>query len=92
MRETKWYFSRGYYYMQVATKDKTQIFFDDNLDVINFWVSQISMASKFYVWQQAMIKTRYKIRGTCCINNCEVENCTCSIDCADNLINRVIGL
>ena len=36
--------------MQVATKDKTQIFFDDNLDVINFWVSQINIASKFYVW------------------------------------------
>ena len=39
MRESKWYFTRGNYYMKVATKDKTQIFFDDNLDVINFWVN-----------------------------------------------------
>ena len=73
--------------MQVATKDKTQIFFDDNLDVINFWVSQINIASKFYVWLQAMIKIRYKIRGAGASN--EVESST---DCADSLISTVIGL
>ena len=39
MPETRWYFSRGHYYMKVATPDKTQIFFDDNLDVINFWIN-----------------------------------------------------
>jgi len=39
MRETKWYFSRGFYYLKIANKDKTVVFFDDNLDVINFWVN-----------------------------------------------------
>ena len=39
MRETKWYYSRGQYYMKVATPDKSLILFDDNLDVVNFWVS-----------------------------------------------------
>ena len=38
MRETKWYFADGQYYMRVATADKTAIFFGDNLDVVNFWV------------------------------------------------------
>lgn len=38
LRETKWYFSRGQYYMRVSTAEKSQIFFGDNLDVVNFWV------------------------------------------------------
>lgn len=59
MRETKWYFSQGCYYMKVATEDKTQIFMDDNLDVINFWVNQINIARKFYVWLKDLINVRY---------------------------------
>ena len=39
MRETKWYFTAGCYYMKVATENKTQVFYDDNLDVINFWIN-----------------------------------------------------
>ena len=39
MREAKWYFTQGCYYMQVATEKKKQVFYDDNLDVINFWVN-----------------------------------------------------
>lgn len=92
MRETKWYFSRGCYYMKVATPDKEQVFFDDNLDVINFWVHQISVARKFYIWLQDLIKIRYKIRADNCMNNCGDENCKCSIDVADNLINSVMKL
>ncbi len=34
----------------------------DNLDVINFWVNQISIAKKFYVWLKDLISVRYKIR------------------------------
>lgn len=71
MRQTKWYFSRGQYYMTVVTPDKKQVFFADNLDVINFWVNQISMARKLYVWLQDLIKIRYKIRNQNCTNNCE---------------------
>ena len=92
MRETRWYHSRGQYYMKVATPSKTAVFFDDNLDVVNFWVSQIDTARKFYVWLQYLIKIRYKIRQKSCINNCDVVDCTCSIDGADNLINTVMKL
>jgi len=42
MRESKWYFKQGFYYFKVETSDKEQIFFDDNLDVVNFWVTQIT--------------------------------------------------
>lgn len=92
MRQTKWYFSRGQYYMTVATPDKKQVFFADNLDVINFWVTQISFARKLYVWLQDLIKIRYKIRNQNCTNNCETQNCNCSIETADNLINSVLKL
>ena len=64
----------------------------DNLDVINFWVNQISIAKKFYVWLKDLISVRYKIRQASCINNCAEEDCKCSIDAADNLINTVMTL
>ena len=60
MRETKWYHSDGRYYMMVATRNKQQIFYSDNLDVINFWITQIDMARKFYSWLQILVKLRYK--------------------------------
>jgi len=41
MRESKWYFKQGFYYFKVQTSDKEQVFFDENLDVVNFWVTQI---------------------------------------------------
>ena len=92
MRETKWYFSRGCYYIKIATKDKTVVFFDDNLDVINFWVNQISVARKFYSWLQDLIKIRYKVKQGDCINNCIVANCKCSIDATEHLINTAMKL
>lgn len=92
MRETKWYFNRGQYYMKVVTPVKEQIFFEDNLDVINFWVRQIGKARKFYVWLQDLIKIRYSMRQSNCINNCQVPNCKCSVEMADSLINTVMKL
>lgn len=38
MRESKWYFKQGFYYFKVETSEKEQVFYDDNLDVVNFWV------------------------------------------------------
>lgn len=78
--------------MKVATEDKTQVFMDDNLDVINFWVNQISIARKFYVWLKDLISVRYKIRQASCIKGCDVSNCKCSVEAADNLINTVMKL
>ena len=46
--------------MQVATADKKQVFYSDNLDVVNFWVNQIDTARKFYSWYQDLLKMRYK--------------------------------
>jgi hypothetical protein len=38
MRESKWYFKQGFYYFLVETADKEQVYYDDNLDVVQFWV------------------------------------------------------
>ena len=92
MLETKWYFSRGCYYMQIATKDKTQVFLADNLDVINFWVNQISLAIKFYNWLQALKNIHYKIRQAHHHTKCDVDEFKCSIDAADTLINKVMTM
>lgn len=59
MREHRWYFTNGCYYFRVETKDKAMVFFDNNLDVINFWVNQITQAKKFYDWLQKLITFRY---------------------------------
>jgi len=50
MKDVRWYFTRGCYYFSVKTESKTLVFFDDNLDVVNFWVTQISKAKAFYTW------------------------------------------
>lgn len=42
MRDAKWYFSRNCYYLKVETEDKESVFFDDNLDVVMFWLRQIA--------------------------------------------------
>ena len=59
MRETKWYFSRSHYYMKIESADKTSIFYDDNLDVVNFWVRQIILAKRFYTWLKSLLDVRY---------------------------------
>ena len=70
MRESKWYHTRGYYYMEVATEDQSLVFMGDNLDLIMFWISQISIAKKFFVWLKDMIRVRYKVRQADCVKNC----------------------
>jgi len=50
MSETKWYFSRNCYYLRINSDEKDHIYFDDNLDVIMFWMRQITQAIKFYKW------------------------------------------
>lgn len=45
--------------MKVETEDKESVFFDDNLDVVMFWLRQIAQAKKFYEWYQSLIKVRY---------------------------------
>ena len=60
LRETKWYLSKGCYYMRVSTDEKTMIFSDDNLDVINFWLNQITLAKRFYLWLKKLTSFRYE--------------------------------
>jgi hypothetical protein len=38
MDKSKWYFKKGQYYFTIGTKEKKSVFFDDNLQVIKFWV------------------------------------------------------
>lgn len=89
MRKSKWYFSRGFHYMRVVTPEKTQIFFDDNLDVVSFWVNQIYVARKFYLWLQDLIRIRYKFKSQDCVNQCEAAD---SMQLADSLIETAIQL
>ena len=50
MRDSKWYFSRNCYYLKIETTEKESVFFDDNLDVVMFWLRQITQAKQFYEW------------------------------------------
>ncbi len=70
MKETKWYHARGFYYMEVATEDESLVFMGENLDVIMFWINQISIAKKFFVWLKDLISVRYKVRQVDCVENC----------------------
>lgn len=39
LKESKWYTKQGYYYFKIATSDKTIIFYDNNLDMVNFTIN-----------------------------------------------------
>jgi hypothetical protein len=39
LQDSKWYHKANCYYFKLATEKKTQIFFDDNLDVVNFTIN-----------------------------------------------------
>ena len=41
MDEVKWFFKKGQYYFKVLTSSKTCIFYQNNLDMINFLVAEI---------------------------------------------------
>ena len=82
MNENKWYFTRGFYYMRIMYgTNSEQIFFDQSLDVINFWVCQVTRARNFYRWLKSLIDVRYKVKA---------ENSDC--ECADSLLNIIIKL
>ena len=39
IKETRWFFKQGYYYFELETADKKIIFYDNNLDMVNFAVN-----------------------------------------------------
>lgn len=82
MKESRWFFKPGYYYMHIETKDKEVVFYDDNLDMVNFAIGQIDLARRFYSWLQDIIKVRY--------DNMNVIGETGKK--ADALINRLLQL
>ena len=61
MTSSKWFFQKGQYYFKVSTKRRTSIFFDDNLEVIQFWVMRIALAKRFYAWLHTLTTARYAI-------------------------------
>ena len=96
MKETKWYFTKGCYYMNVKTDSKNMVFMDDNLDVINFWLNQIALAKKFYVWLKKLTALRYenscqKLKSGCCKykNNPNSMN---EIQMVESIINTLLKL
>lgn len=46
--QSEWFFKRGYYYFTIRTEEKRVHFYENNLDLIDFWVSEISLAKRFY--------------------------------------------
>ena len=69
----------------METEGKEQVYFDDNLDVVNFWVQQITMAREFYLWYQSLIQVRYRIvEGA--------DNPQEFISDADFVLNRIMKL
>ena len=39
--QAKWYFKRNSYYFVIRSDNKTSVFFHDNLDLVNYWTSEI---------------------------------------------------
>jgi hypothetical protein len=39
LKTSQWYFNKGNYYFKIVTKDSSEVFFDDNLDVVQFWLN-----------------------------------------------------
>jgi hypothetical protein len=81
MKESRWFFKPGYYYMHIQTKDKEVVFYDNNLDMVNFAINQIDQARRFYSWLQDIIRVRYD-------NVPDTE----TGKKADQLINRLLQL
>jgi len=50
MQDSKWYTNKDFYYFQFETEDKLHVYFDDNLDIVMFWIRQIQTAMKFHEW------------------------------------------
>ena len=76
--------------MMVATRNKQQVFYSDNLDVINFWINQIDIARKFYNWLQNLIKLRYNSpAGTTPSGEKDEKS---SIQTVDKIINKILKI
>jgi hypothetical protein len=39
MRESRWFFKNGFYYFRIVASDKENIFYDNNLDMVNFAIT-----------------------------------------------------
>lgn len=84
MRESRWFFKNGFYYFRITAPDKEIIFYDNNLDMVNFTITQIQIARRFYAWLQDIVKVRYNAPDL-------AENAN-AIKRADQLINRLMKL
>ena len=54
-----WYQKKGCYYFSVKTNSRHSIFYLDNLDLVTFWINEISLSKKFYMWLNSLIDKRY---------------------------------
>jgi len=46
----KWFFKKGMYYFIVRSDSKTSYFCMDNLDLVNYWTTEIHQAKAFHEW------------------------------------------
>ena len=90
-QQKRLYHRTNFFYMKVVSKEKTLVFFDKDLNIIRFMLSQIETARKFYSWLQSIVKLRYKSvaskgNSLACSNKSEQTQ----VDIADELIKRIL--
>lgn len=59
-----------------------------NLDLVQFWINEIYLSQKFYMWLKTLIDRRYHIE---CGNGCSNDSQMYS-DKADELINFILNI
>ena len=89
-QQKRLYHRTNFFYMKVVSKEKTIVFFDKDLNIIRFMLSQIETARKFYAWLQSIVKLRYSVaskgNSLACSNKSEQTHA----DIADELIKRIL--
>lgn len=89
--EESWYQKRNNYYFHVKTASQKSIFFTNNLDLVQFWLNEISHSGRFYKWLKNLIDKRYN-QESCGIEYCSEAGSQSYLDKADELINFLLNI
>jgi sensor histidine kinase YesM len=90
--ENAWYQKKNNYYFSVKTANQKSIFFINNLDLMQFWVNEVHISTRFYKWLNSILDKRYNPRA-CSVDGCEDdENNPKYYEKADELINFILNI
>ena len=93
VKEKKLYHQADTFYLKVIATNKTLVFFDKDLEIILFMLSQIDTAQKFYAWLQSIVKLRYQsVESKPNSLVCKCQNDQSLVSIADKLIQSIIQL